>query len=171
MSCLFTVRDQNTWKGLQTDCHFIKYTTHMDRYSRILLAVDLTDSCKGVAQQAARVAKQCEGQLHIVHVVEPQSLAYGDEIPIDLTTLHDAINDQAASYLREFSKDFDIPEERQYLVFGTIHHEIHRIAKEKNMDLIVVGSHGRHGLAILFGSTLDDVIHAAHCDVLAVRVT
>lgn len=140
-------------------------------YSRILLAVDLTDSCKGVAEQASRFAKQCEGQLHIVHVVEPQSLAYGDEVPIDLTTLHDAIQDQAVSYLREFSKEFDIPEERQYLVFGAIHHEIHRIAKEQNMDLIVVGSHGRHGLAILFGSTLNDVIQAAHCDVLAVRVT
>ena len=139
-------------------------------YTRILLAVDLTDSCRKVAQQAARFAQQCEGQLHVVHVVEPQSLAYGDEVHIDLTPLHEAINDQATSYLREFAKDFDIPEERQYLVFGVIHHEIHRIAKEQNMDLIVVGSHGRHGLAILFGSTLNDVIHAAHCDVLAVRV-
>ena len=143
----------------------------MDCYSRILLAVDLTDSCREVAQQAVRFAKQCDGQLHVVHVVEPQSLAYGDEVPIDLTSLHEAINDQAASYLREFSREFDIPEERQYLVFGVIHHEIHRIAKEQNMDLIVVGSHGRHGLAILFGSTLNDVIQAAHCDVLAVRVT
>ena len=140
-------------------------------YSRILLAVDLTDSCQRVAQQAVRFSQQCAGELHIVHVVEPQSLAYGDEVPIDLTTLHDAINDQAASYLREFSKDFDIPEDRQYLVFGAIHHEIHRIAEEQNMDLIVVGSHGRHGFAILFGSTLNEVIQAAHCDVLAVRVT
>lgn len=143
----------------------------MNCYSRILLAVDLTDSCEGVAQQAVRLAQRCDGKLHIVHVVEPQSLAYGDELSIDLTTLHDAINDQAASYLREFSKEFDIPEDRQHLVFGAIHHEIHRIAKEQNMDLIVVGSHGRHGLAILFGSTLNDVIQAAHCDVLAVRVT
>ena len=143
----------------------------MTCYSRILLAVDLTDSCKCVAQQATRLTEQCGGQLYIVHVVEPQSLAYGDEVPVDLTTLHDAINDQAASYLREFSKDFDIPENRQYLVFGAIHHEIHRIAREQNMDLIVVGSHGRHGLAILFGSTLNEVIQAAHCDVLAVRVT
>ena len=140
----------------------------MNCYSRILLAVDLTDSCKGVAQQAVRLAQRCEGDLHIVHVVEPQSLAYGDEVPIDLTTLHDAINDQATSYLREFAKEFEIPEHRQYLVFGAIHHEIHRIADEQNMDLIVVGSHGRHGLAILFGSTLNDVIQAAHCDVLAV---
>ena len=143
----------------------------MGCYSRILLAVDLTDSCQQVAEQAVRFAQQCNGQLHIVHVVEPQSLAYGDEVPIDLTTLHEAITEQATSYLREFSRDFDIPEDRQHLEFGTIHNEIHRIANEQNMDLIVVGSHGRHGLAILFGSTLNDVIHAAHCDVLAVRVT
>ena len=37
-------------------------------------------------------------------------------------------------------------------------------------DLIVVGSHGRHGLALLLGSTANGVLHGATCDVLAVRV-
>ena len=37
-------------------------------------------------------------------------------------------------------------------------------------DLIVVGSHGRHGLALLLGSTASGVLHGAPCDVLAVRV-
>lgn len=142
----------------------------MTKYRRILLAVDLTDSCHEVAQQTSWLAEHCGAKLHIVHVVEPQSLAYGDEVSIDLTTLHEAIHDQAKSYLREFSKEFTIPEHRQFLVFGAIHQEINRIATEQSMDLIVVGSHGRHGLAILFGSTLNDVILTAQCDVLAVRV-
>ena len=37
-------------------------------------------------------------------------------------------------------------------------------------DLIVVGSHGRHGLALLLGSTANDVLHGAPCDVLAVHL-
>jgi universal stress protein A len=38
------------------------------------------------------------------------------------------------------------------------------------MDLVVVGSHGRHGLSLLLGSTANGVLHGAGCDVLAVRV-
>ena len=34
----------------------------------------------------------------------------------------------------------------------------------------MVGSHGRHGLALLLGSTANDVLHGAPCDVLAVRL-
>ena len=41
---------------------------------------------------------------------------------------------------------------------------------DKRFDLIVVGSHGRHGLALLLGSTANDVLHGAPCDVLAVRL-
>jgi len=48
--------------------------------------------------------------------------------------------------------------------------EIHTLANEIGADLIVVGSHGRHGLALLLGSTANGVLHGAPCDVLAVRV-
>ena len=48
--------------------------------------------------------------------------------------------------------------------------EIHNTADEIGADLIVVGSHGRHGLALIFGSTANGVLHGAACDVLAVRV-
>jgi len=48
--------------------------------------------------------------------------------------------------------------------------EIIKIAEENNVDLIIVGSHGRHGLALLLGSTANGVLHHAKCDVLAVRI-
>ena len=48
--------------------------------------------------------------------------------------------------------------------------EIHSKAEEIGADLIVVGSHGRYGLALLMGSTANGVLHGATCDVLAVRV-
>jgi universal stress protein A len=44
------------------------------------------------------------------------------------------------------------------------------LATEQNCDVIVVGSHGRHGLALLLGSTANDLLHGAPCDVLAVRL-
>jgi universal stress protein A len=45
------------------------------------------------------------------------------------------------------------------------------MAKDQDIDLIVVGSHGRHGLALIFGSTSNSVLHGATCDVLAVRIS
>ena len=48
--------------------------------------------------------------------------------------------------------------------------ETHRLANEKGIDLIVVGSNGRHGFQLLLGSVSTGVLHGAPCDVLAVRV-
>jgi universal stress protein A len=56
------------------------------------------------------------------------------------------------------------------LTYGQPRQEIHGLAKEQHCDLIVVGSHGRHGLALLLGSTANDILHGASCDVLAVRL-
>jgi universal stress protein A len=53
---------------------------------------------------------------------------------------------------------------------GNVKSEIVRVARERNSDLIVLGSRERHGLSILVNFTEDTVLHAAPCDVLAVRV-
>ena len=53
---------------------------------------------------------------------------------------------------------------------GNIKSEVVRIAQEHNADLIVIGSRERHGVSILFNFTEDTVLHAAPCDVLAVRL-
>jgi universal stress protein A len=53
---------------------------------------------------------------------------------------------------------------------GNIKSEIVRVARAGNHDLIVIGNHERHGLSILVNLTEDTVLHAAPCDVLAVRL-
>ena len=142
----------------------------MGAYSRILLAVDLTEDCRHVAERATAIADQSDAELHIIHVIEPLSLAYGGDIPMDLSSVQDQIHEQAKSHLAEFSSEIGIPEQRRHLVFGRPDSEIHRIASEEGVDVIVVGSHGRHGLALLLGSTAIGVLHGATCDVLAGRV-
>ena len=142
----------------------------MSDYSRIMLALDLTQESNQVAQRALSLAQQFGAELHIVHVIEPLSLAYGGDIPMDLSSVQEQIHEQAKSHLAEFANRLGIPEDRQYLIFGRPDSEIHRIAESKDADVIVVGSHGRHGLALLLGSTANGVLHGAKCDVLAVRV-
>ncbi len=142
----------------------------MSGYRRIMLALDLTQESNPVADRAVSLAEANKAELHIVHVIEPLSLAYGGDIPMDLSSVQEQIHEQAKSHLAEFANTLGIPEDRQYLIFGRPESEIHRVAEAKEADLIVVGSHGRHGLALLLGSTANGVLHGAACDVLAVRV-
>lgn len=144
--------------------------TAADGYRRIMLAVDLTEESTAVADRARSLAAVFGAELHIVHVIEPLSLAYGGDIPMDLSSVQEQIQEQAKSHLAEFAKTLDVPEERQYLIFGRPESEIQRAAEAKDADVIVVGSHGRHGLALLLGSTANGVLHGATKDVLAVRV-
>lgn len=142
----------------------------MTPYKRILLAVDLTEESKPVADRAVALANFFSAELHVVHVIEPLSLAYGGDIPMDLSSVQDQVQEQARSHLAEFCVSVSVPEDRRYLIFGRPEAEIHRVAEEADVDVVVVGSHGRHGLALLLGSTANGVLHGACCDVLAVRV-
>jgi len=142
----------------------------MADYRRIMLAVDLTEESNFVAKRAMAIAKAFNAELHVVHVIEPLSLAYGGDIPMDLSSVQEQIHEQAKSHLAEFANALGVAEEHQYLIFGRPESEIQRVAESKGADVIVVGSHGRHGLALLLGSTANGVLHGATCDVLAVRV-
>jgi universal stress protein A len=72
--------------------------------------------------------------------------------------------------MRAFSEQLGVQTTHQFVVTGHTETEVHRTVKQENVDLVVVGSHGRHGLALLLGSTANGILHGATCDVLAVRV-
>ena len=135
-----------------------------------MLAVDLTEESRPVADRALAIMKSTAAELHVVHVIEPLSLAYGGDVPMDLSAIQEQIHEQAKSHLAEFCDSIGVPEDHRHLIFGRPENEIQRTAEANGADLIVVGSHGRHGLALLLGSTANGVLHGAPCDVLAVRV-
>ncbi len=139
-------------------------------YKTLLMAVDLSDESGDVAERAAALASANDATLHVIHVIEPLSFAYGGDIPMDFSGIQEEIHQQAKQQLASFASDCGIPEERQHIVLGRPEVEIHNMAEEVGADLIVVGSHGRYGLALLMGSTANGVLHGATCDVLAVRV-
>ncbi|MEH6471831.1 MAG: universal stress protein [Halopseudomonas sp.] len=139
-------------------------------YQHILLAVDLTEESKQVANKAVALAQQSGCTLSLIHVIEPLSFAYGGDVPMDLSTIQEQLDEHAQQRLDEFSAQLPVEIKQVHVVSGHTESEIHRIAKETEIDLIVVGSHGRHGLSLLLGSTANGVLHGAKCDVLAVRV-
>ena len=142
----------------------------MGDYNTILVAVDLTEEAAEVAAKAARLAAANQAALHLVHVIEPLSFAYGGDVPIDFTSIQEEIQHQAETQLRALCAKLDIPADHLHITLGRPETEIHALAEKLPADLIVVGSHGRHGLALLLGSTANGVLHGARCDVLAMRV-
>ena len=65
----------------------------MAGYKHILLAVDLTEESKPVADRAVALARFFGAELHVIHVIEPLSLAYGGDIPMDLSSVQDQIQE------------------------------------------------------------------------------
>jgi universal stress protein A len=142
----------------------------MSDYQKILVAIDLSEDSAMIFQRACAVASGTTAQLHLIHVIEPLSFAYGGDIPMDFSGIQDEIYQQASQQLERFGTANGVDAEHRHLVMGRPEVEIHALATEIDADLIVVGSHGRHGLALLMGSTANGVLHGAKRDVLAVRV-
>ncbi|QKE62837.1 universal stress protein [Aquipseudomonas campi] len=140
-------------------------------YQHILIAVDLTEECHPVVVRALELATSSTAKASLVHIIEPMAMAFGGDVPMDLSLLQQQQFDQARERLQSFAGRYpQLVSEQRHLVYGQPRQEIHRLATEQGCDLIVVGSHGRHGLALLLGSTANDVLHGAPCDVLAVRL-
>lgn len=144
----------------------------MNNYKHILLAVDFSEHGKQVSRKALDMAQRNQSKLSLVHVVENLPItdaAYGP-IPFDVDLTQEWL-DASKERLGKMGTELGVPEQQQWLEMGSAKMEIVRVAEENAVDLIVVGSHGRHGLALLLGSTANGVLHHAKCDVLAVRLT
>jgi len=84
--------------------------------------------------------------------------------------IEDELLDRAKQRLAALGAQLGVPAPSCRVEAGNVKSEIVRIARERHTDLIVMGSRERHGLSILVNFTEDTVLHAAPCDVLAVRV-
>lgn len=144
----------------------------MGSYKHILVAADFTDHGDDVVKRAKDLAEKYQAKLSIIHVVDNLPItdaAYGPVIPFEV----DLTEELMAAAKKRLADQIEIQGlkiEKQWLELGSPKLEIIRIADENDIDLIVVGSHGRHGLALLLGSTANGVLHHAKCDVMAVRL-
>jgi len=144
----------------------------MDAYRDILVAIDFSPSADGVARRAFDIAARNDARLSFIHVVEYLPFVMDNELMMPPALDVEAqLMSNARAQLAKLMARLGGPAAAEQLVeLGSTKVEILRIATERAVDLIVVGSHGRHGWARMLGSTADAVLHGAGCDVLAVRV-
>jgi universal stress protein A len=142
----------------------------MAAYQRILLVVDLQEHSVAVGRRAQAVAAAVGAQVELLHVVEFVPVEPMGETLMPAVQIEDELLKRAADRLRTLATELGFQGAPCHVEAGNVKSEIVRIARERRVDLIVLGSRERHGLSILVNLTEDTVLHAAPCDVLAVRV-
>ena len=142
----------------------------MQQYSHLLVGLDLSKESELIAEKACALAKLCNAKISFVHVIEPLTFAYAGDIPVDLTETQASMEKHATERLSELCSALNCKPENVQVIIGPTADTLRECAADLEADLIVVGSHGRHGLALILGSTASDVLHGAKCDVLAIRV-
>jgi len=144
----------------------------MKCYKHILLAVDFSTNLDQLIERTLDMSLEFAANVSIVHVLDNMpmpDMSYGTVIALNDET-DNALLEQEKAELNKLGKHLNVPEEQRWLIWGSPKEEICALAKQEKIDLIIVGSHGRHGLALLLGSTANDVLHHAPCDVLAIRL-
>ena len=124
-------------------------------YRKVLAAVDLSDESFQVMEEANRVALHCGADLAVCNV-SPSS--------------YDPLLADAAERLGRMADSYGVENDDVYELAGHVGPRVHDLANDIGADLIVVGTHGKHGLQLLTGSTANAVLHGSQCDVLAARV-
>lgn len=144
-------------------------------YTNILVAVDATDEAEDVIKAARGMADEKNPTISAVTVIRPMANFYVDLYSMLDDTADVGIDSQAvagaSAWLSDLMKRYGIDAGAVNVIIGTPASEIRRLAEKIGADLIVLGTHGRHGLAPMLGSTASAVLHGAPCDVLAVKVS
>jgi universal stress protein A len=143
-------------------------------YQHVLFATDFSEDALRVGERAREIARKCGARLSLIHVVEDVNISLGggyELLPVLPDLPDEALLQEARTALGELAQRLDVADASLWVVNALSTKEgILGAAKDHPVDLIVVGSHGRHGLALLLGSTANAVLHGAPCDVLAVRI-
>jgi len=140
-------------------------------YKHIILAIDLHPDCdESLLDKGLSIAKRNNAKLTLVHAVEHlNTYGAGFAYPV-VSDIESELFDEAKKNLSTVANKMKISEQDTVIEIGAPRSVVLDVAEKLNADLIIVGSHGRHGLQLLLGSTANGVLHNAKCDVLAVRV-
>ena len=136
-------------------------------YKHVLLATDLSEDTHSVAVEAFRQAAASEAKLSMVYVIEPISV-YG--FPL-ITDQGIAKVQHVKEAMLKLCDELNISVHDKHTETGSAKNEVLALAEKLGVDLIVVGSHGRHGVSKLLGSTATGIVQGSSCSVLVSHIT
>ena len=146
----------------------------MIQLKRVLAAVDFSDCSTHAMRYACEFARSFEAELHLLYVSEPPPVAFS-EFGIGYVAAPNLDQDLQQAAEKKLAA---LPDPQwqtnltvvRTVLMGTPFVEIVRHARDNEIDLIVLGTHGRGAIAhMLMGSTAEKVVRKAPCPVLTVR--
>ena len=144
--------------------------------SRILVPTDFSVSSDAALEYGKLLAEEFGATLHVLHVIEEPTAAagaWGSEVYLaELPRIREAAQQEAEARL---DRTFTASERERFrasteIADGRPARTIVEVGRQRGADLIVMGTHGRTGVAhLLLGSVTEKVLRTASCPVLAVR--
>lgn len=145
-------------------------------YQHILLVTDLLSDADIVAQRAKRIlAGSPEARLSVLHIVEDNLVRFGYEL-VPASSLSGETDgehwQEARAKLAQFLERNDLQGADSEVTAAISNHKgIVNYCREKDVDLLIIGRHERHGIAAwLVGATADNILPNAPCDSLVVKL-
>jgi nucleotide-binding universal stress UspA family protein len=140
---------------------------------KILVPIDFSGFSKNALKYAVPFAKQFDAEILLLYVVEPTiypaDFSFGQ---IGLPGIEEEMRKRGTEELIKLAKDeiSDVVKSRTRVETGKAFTEINRVAKEEEIDLIIIATHGHTGIEhAIFGSTAEKVVRKAPCPVLSIR--
>lgn len=141
-------------------------------FKKILYPIDFSEYTEEITGYAISIAKKYNSELHLLHVIPNLSYFTPYEsflTPENLTAIEGNIEKEIEKDFDKAIKKIDIPV-KKIIRTGVTFVEIIDYVKEENIDLVVMGTHGRSGIEhILIGSVAEKVVRKSPCPVLTVR--
>jgi universal stress protein A len=138
-------------------------------YSRILVPTDFSKASVAAFKPAAAIASHFGSSLFLIHVAEELPL-FAYRIGVTEKELRERVTERAAAEMRKIARRLPVKPDELLVRIGNVQQELLRVVKERKIDLIVMGTHGRTGLAhAVVGSTAEKIVRLAPCQVLTVK--
>ena len=142
-------------------------------FKKILVGTDFSEPSMAARRTAMELTRRLGAELLIVHVEEPlPAYAFSEGGLPDLPRLQEEVRGWAERELDRLGKearDAGVPV-RTAVLIGTPASTIVETVRAEGVDLVVVGTHGRTGLAhVLIGSVAERIVRQAPCPVLSVK--
>jgi nucleotide-binding universal stress UspA family protein len=140
---------------------------------KVLVPIDFSDYSKSALKYAVNFAKSFNADIILIYVVEP--VIYPPDFSmgqIAMPSINTEWDDRAKDELQKLAKSeiAGVASVKTVIKTGKPFVEIIETAKEEDIDLIIIATHGHSGVEhILFGSTAEKVVRKAPCPVLTLR--
>ncbi|MFQ5863317.1 MAG: universal stress protein [Candidatus Brocadiales bacterium] len=143
----------------------------MVNIKKVLCPVDYSVCSQDAFKYAAHIARIESAKMYLVHVVDIRSFGHESTLDLDVPKPgEDAIKRIKEELVKKAADEVEGVDIEPIVIVGVPVKDILSVAKEKEVDLIVMGTHGRTGLShVIVGSVAENVVRKAPCPVLTVR--